>query len=100
MVAANDYTALALIERLEGRGVRVPGDVSVVGFDGIEIGALRRMALTTVAQPGAELARRAVELLLRRIALGHDAPPEQQRLVPWLVVRGSTRALAGAGGVG
>jgi LacI family transcriptional regulator len=93
VVAANDYTALALIERLEGRGVSVPGDVSVVGFDGIEIGALRRMALTTVAQPGFELARRGVEMLLRRIDRGHDAPPEQQRLSPWLIVRGSTRAV-------
>jgi DNA-binding LacI/PurR family transcriptional regulator len=92
VVAANDYTALRLIEGLEAAGIAVPGDVSVVGFDGIEIGALSRMALTTVAQPGDELARRAVELLIDRIGRGHDAPPEQQRLAPRLVVRGSTRA--------
>jgi LacI family transcriptional regulator len=99
VVAANDYTALALIERLEAHGRSVPADVSVVGFDGIAIGALRRMALTTVAQPGDELARRAVELLLARIDRGHDAPPEQQRLTPRLVVRGSTTAVTGAGEV-
>jgi LacI family transcriptional regulator len=93
VVAANDFIALLLIERLEAAGVMVPGDVSVVGFDGIEIGALSRMSLTTVAQPGAELARRAVELLLNRIDRGHDAPPEQHRLAPSLIVRGSTRAV-------
>src|SRR4051794_4864881 len=100
VVAASDHVALRLIERLEADGRRVPDDVSVVGFDGIEIGALSRMALTTVAQPGGELARRAVELLLRRIQRGHDAPPEQQRLAPSLVVRGSTAAVAGAGAAG
>jgi LacI family transcriptional regulator len=93
VVAANDYTALRLIETLERAGLAVPGDVSIVGFDGIEIGALSRMALTTIAQPGDELARRAVELLINRIGRGHDAPLEQHRLAPRLVVRGSTRAL-------
>ena len=48
------------------------------------------MALTTVDQPGDELARRAVELLLSRIERGHDAPLEQHRLAPSLIVRQST----------
>jgi DNA-binding LacI/PurR family transcriptional regulator len=90
LLAANDYTAIRLIETLEAAGIEVPRDVSVVGFDGIAIGALSRIALSTVAQPGEELARRAVELLIRRIERGHDAPPEQHRLQPRLVVRGSS----------
>jgi LacI family transcriptional regulator len=90
LVAATDHIAVRLIERLEAAGVSVPADVSLVGFDGIAIGALARIALTTVAQPADDLARRAVALLLNRIDRGHDAPPEQHRLSPTLVVRGST----------
>jgi LacI family transcriptional regulator len=90
LVAATDHIAVRLIERLEAAGVSVPGDVSLVGFDGIAIGALARIALTTVAQPADELAREAVALLLNRIDRGHDAAPEQHRLPPTLVVRGST----------
>ncbi len=90
LVAATDHVAVRMIERLEAAGIAVPGDVSLVGFDGIAIGALARIALTTVAQPGDELARQAVALLLNRIDRGHDAAPEQHRLAPALVVRGST----------
>lgn len=90
IVAANDYTAIRLMERLETAGRGVPADVSVVGFDGIAIGELSRISLTTVSQPGDELARIAVELLLKRIERGHDAPPGQHRLPPSLIVRGSS----------
>jgi DNA-binding LacI/PurR family transcriptional regulator len=90
LVAATDHVAVRLIERLEAAGIAVPGDVSLVGFDGIAIGALSRIALTTIAQPGDELARQAVALLLNRIARGHDAAPEQRRLEPTLVARAST----------
>jgi DNA-binding LacI/PurR family transcriptional regulator len=90
LVAATDHIAVRLIERLEAAGVAVPGDVSLVGFDGIEIGALSRLALTTVEQPSDELARQAVALLFNRIERGHDAAPEQHRLAPALVLRGST----------
>ena len=90
LVAATDHIAVRLMERLEASGVSVPGDVSLVGFDGIAIGALARIALTTIAQPAAELAREGVALLRNRIDRGHAAAPEQHRLAPRLIVRGST----------
>jgi DNA-binding LacI/PurR family transcriptional regulator len=90
VVAANDFTAMRLIELLEARGRRVPDDVSVVGFDGIAIGALSRLALTTVAQPREELAELGMRILLARIAGGPEAPGQQRRVAPRLVVRGST----------
>jgi LacI family transcriptional regulator len=92
LVAATDHIAVRLIERLEAAGISVPGDMSLVGFDGIAIGALSRIALTTVAQPADELASQAVALLRNRIDRGHAAAPEQRRLAPRLVVRGSTAA--------
>jgi LacI family transcriptional regulator len=92
LVAATDHIAVRLIERLEAAGVSVPSDMSLVGFDGIAIGALSRIALTTVAQPADELASQAVALLRNRIDRGHAAAPEQRRLAPRLVVRGSTAA--------
>jgi DNA-binding LacI/PurR family transcriptional regulator len=90
LVAATDHVAMRIIERLEAAGVRVPSDVSLVGFDGIAVGALSRIALTTVVQPADDLARQAVALLFNRIERGHDAAPEQHRLAPQLVLRGST----------
>jgi DNA-binding LacI/PurR family transcriptional regulator len=90
IVAANDYTAIRLMELLEATGHAVPGDVSLVGIDGIDIAGLSRIALTTVAQPKDELAAQAVALLLARIESGYDAPPQQHRLRPVLIVRQST----------
>jgi DNA-binding LacI/PurR family transcriptional regulator len=92
MVAANDFTAIRLMELAEGHGLGVPDDLSVVGFDGIAIGALTRIALTTVAQPREELAALSVEMLLERMRQGPDAPSQQHRLQPSLIVRGSTAA--------
>jgi LacI family transcriptional regulator len=90
VAAANDIIAIGLIEQLEQRGRRVPQDVSVVGFDGIGIGALTRIGLTTVAQPHEQLAATGIRLLLERIELGPSAPPRQILLEPHLVVRTTT----------
>jgi DNA-binding LacI/PurR family transcriptional regulator len=90
IVAANDHTAIRLMERLEGAGRAVPGDVSLAGIDGIDTAGLSRIALTTVAQPKEELASLGVALLLGRIESGYDAPPQQRRLRPALIVRQST----------
>ena len=70
-----------------GAGVRVPGDLAVVGFDDLPQAA--GFSLTTVAQPGFEIGRRAVELLIGRLA--GKAGPFQRVLLPTrLVVRGSS----------
>jgi DNA-binding LacI/PurR family transcriptional regulator len=90
IVAANDHTAIRLLEVLERHGLAVPGDISLVGFDGIDIAGLARLGLTTVVQPRDILARTGVELLEARIASGYDAPPQQHRLTPSLTIRTST----------
>ena len=91
-VAANDLAALAVVEGLERAGRAVPRDASVVGFDGIAVGALARIGLTTVAQPLAEMARTGVELLLARVA-EPTRRPRTVLLEPELVVRSTTAAI-------
>jgi LacI family transcriptional regulator len=69
--------------------VRVPADVSVVGFDGTDLGAHSRIALTTVAQPRGELIAEGLGLLLARMG-DLSGPPRHVRLAPELVVRASS----------
>ena len=90
VAAANDILAIELVDELERAGRRVPADVSVVGFDGIAVGALARIGLTTVAQPHEELAAAGLRLLLDRVERGFDGPPRRILLEPRLVVRGTT----------
>ena len=87
VVAVNDFTALELLQDAAGAGVRVPGDLAVVGFDDLPQAA--GFSLTTVAQPSFEIGRRAAELLIGRLA--GEADPFQRVLLPTrLVVRGSS----------
>jgi LacI family transcriptional regulator len=64
LAAHNDMLAIATIDRLERQGLRVPEDISVVGYDDIPLAAHRRIRLTTVHSDAAEMGRRAVELVL------------------------------------
>lgn len=86
--AANDHMAMGAIKRLTERGVGVPGDVAVVGFDDIAPSAYYRPSLTTVRQPIEESARQAAELLIGRI---RDAVHEPRDIIlgTELVVRES-----------
>lgn len=67
LFAAADVMAIGAIRALKEAGLRVPEDVSVVGFDGLDIGSYLVPQLTTVIQPVDELAKRSVEILRRCI---------------------------------
>ena len=67
----------------------MPDDVSVVGFDGTDLGAHSRIRLTTVAQPRGRLIEDGLRLLAERMR-GEEGPPRHVRLQPELVVRGTT----------
>lgn len=89
LAAANDQMALGALRALAEHGLRVPDDVSVVGFDDISEAPYFTPPLTTVRQDFALLGRLGVEYLMERIA-HPDAAPVQQIVQPTLVVREST----------
>jgi DNA-binding LacI/PurR family transcriptional regulator len=68
VLAANDMMALGAMAELRGAGLRVPADVSVVGFDDIAFASLCEPKLTTVCLPREELGRRAVEAVIEMLA--------------------------------
>ncbi|MGY2873154.1 DNA-binding LacI/PurR family transcriptional regulator [Marmoricola sp. URHA0025 HA25] len=86
--AANDAMALGVLKALHEQGRRVPGDVSVVGFDDVPEAAYYWPSLTTVNQDFASLGRCAVELALR--ALDGEADPVVELVEPRLVARSSS----------
>jgi LacI family transcriptional regulator len=87
--AFNDQMATGAIGALQRAGLRVPHDVSVIGFDDVPLAAAIYPALTTIAQPIAEMGALGVRLLLERIAR-RDAPYQRVLLPTRLVVREST----------
>jgi DNA-binding LacI/PurR family transcriptional regulator len=89
IVVANDQMALGAIYALHEKGLRVPEDVSVVGFDDIPEAAYFRPALTTVQQDFNQLGEMSVRYLLELIE-SSDTPLRQYRLYPKLIVRDST----------
>jgi DNA-binding LacI/PurR family transcriptional regulator len=88
VIAANDMVAFGLISSLGSRGLSVPNDVSVVGFDGLVLGARSNPPLTSVQQPIAEMGRIAIRLAEQA---ANGGPVEHVVLQPQLLVRSSTR---------
>ncbi len=91
LFAVKDTLAIGAVGALREAGVRVPEDVSAVGYDGIDASALPLIGLTTVAQPRAEMAEKIMEILCRH-AEDPASPPEHYLARPGLIIRGSTAA--------
>lgn len=90
--AGNDVSAVGVYQALYRAGLRVPQDISVVGYDDIELSRYLTPPLTTIHQPQAELCRQAVDTLLERIQ-GADDAPRLITLEPTLIARESVRSL-------
>jgi LacI family transcriptional regulator len=96
ILAYNDLIALGVLARLADRGVAVPGDVSVIGFDDIHMARIASPPLTTVAAPTATVGAAAVDLLLGP----RGAPPngrQAREIKTELRIRSSTGPPPGAG---
>jgi DNA-binding LacI/PurR family transcriptional regulator len=88
----NDMTAIGLIHAAHAVGLSLPRDLAVVGFDDIVFARYVHPALTTVAQPVAELGKGAMEMVLALLPDGNSDPSAStDRTLPgWLVVRASS----------
>jgi LacI family transcriptional regulator len=88
VIAGNDVIALGALHAFMERGVRVPAEVAIIGYDDIDVAAAAGVPLTTVRQSARGMGRRAIELLIETIA----DPTRGDRVVfhPELIARQST----------
>lgn len=91
--AQNDMIAFGVYQYLKSHGVRIPQDISVVGFDNISFISIMDVPLTTVAQPIHEMGKRAFDILLNTPFHSDSADRVMLSLQPELIVRSSTRKL-------
>ena len=89
VVCFNDKVAVGVMEAAAARGLRVPEDLSVTGFDDIDVSRATTPRLTTVRQPLQEMGRTAVTMLMRQLD-GHAHEALSMELETRLVVREST----------
>jgi DNA-binding LacI/PurR family transcriptional regulator len=90
LMCHNDVIAVGLYCGLRRSGLRVPEDIAVAGFDGIEEAQYLDVPLTTVRTPGSAIAQQAVQILSRRLAGDVEDGPCQVLLPAQLLIGGST----------
>jgi LacI family transcriptional regulator len=93
LIGFNDKTAVGALAAATQRGLRVPEDLSIAGFDDLDLAQATRPMLTTVRQPLQEMGRIAVSLLIRLLER-HQLDALHVELATELVVRGSTGPVA------
>ncbi len=89
VVCYDDPAAIGAIRALHDHGLRVPEDISVVGFDDIQSAAFYNPSLTTIRQPLHEMGMIAARALLQRVR-GQNSVPSVLPVLPELVIREST----------
>jgi len=89
IVCYNDVAAIGAIRAIRDHGLRVPEDISVVGFDDIQSAAFHNPSVTTIRQPLHEMGTIAARVLLQRVR-GENSVPQMLPVLPELVIREST----------
>lgn len=90
VIAANDFMAIGALSAIREAGLRVPEEIEVIGFDGIDIGEYITPPLSTIAQPAYEMGRKSAELLFKMIN-GKRIEQPFVRMEAQLILRGTTR---------
>ena len=85
----NDIAAIGAIRALRDANLRVPEDVSVIGFDDIQLAAYHNPRLTTIRQPLHDMGETAARILLQRLQ-GFKDYPEKFAVAPELIIRETT----------
>src|SRR5690606_41874087 len=92
-LCVNDLLGLGFLQAMSLRGLKVPGDVAIVGYDDIDFAAAAAVPLSSVRQPRELLGRTAIELLLEEVSSPGEHRHRQVIVQPDLVVRESSEAL-------
>jgi LacI family transcriptional regulator len=87
----NDFTAAGVVKTLIKNGIRVPDDVSVIGFGNDYMAEMIEPTLTTVCQPGFTMGEKAMQMLINRINSEKTQEPKTEVLPTELIVRNTTR---------
>lgn len=96
--AANDLLAIGALLAVRRRGLRVPEDVAILGYDNIKFSEFTFPRLSTVDQPKSEMGRISTETLIRHLDAGESLPEDVVRLAPRLVPRETCAAVDREGG--
>lgn len=86
VICSDDYTAVGVLGAVREAGLSVPGDISVCGFDGIEITQLMYPQLTTIKQDTKAIGERAAKNLIDQIKKNKKSRAETIRLKPQLII--------------
>jgi LacI family transcriptional regulator len=89
LVCYDDIAAIGALRAIRDHGLRVPEDISVVGFDDIQSAAFQNPSLTTIRQPLHEMGRIAARIVLERVR-GQAEAPGMMAVLPELIIREST----------
>ncbi len=92
--AVNDLLAMGIVSALVERGVRVPDDIALMGYDDTDFAVAARVPLTTMRQPASDIGARAATLLVEEIEHNPEHQHEDTVVLPELIVRASTLATA------
>jgi LacI family transcriptional regulator len=89
-VCANDLLALGLLQEMTSRGISVPHQMAIVGYDDIEFAGAAAVPLTSVSQPRVSIGRSAAQLLLKEAEAGSEHSHQHIQFPPKLIVRASS----------
>ena len=95
----NDLIALGVLQEMTRHKIRVPEDISIVGYDDIDFAAAAAVPLTSVRQPRQQLGRTAARMLLDEAAASDAHQHQQVIFEPELIIRQSTKAAPPPGGL-
>src|SRR5579872_4092106 len=96
--AGNDVLAFGCIRAAIEKGIRIPGDLSIIGFDNVEMSQITNPPLTTIDQPKYEIGEAAIEMLLNMIAKDGTREPEHRVIGVRLIERQSCRKISESAG--
>ncbi|HLY59140.1 MAG TPA: LacI family DNA-binding transcriptional regulator [Terriglobia bacterium] len=96
--AGNDVLAFGCIRAAVEKGIRIPDDLSIIGFDNVEMSQITNPPLTTIDQPKYEIGEAAIEMLLNMMTKDGIREPEHRIIGVRLIERQSCRRISGSAG--